>query len=190
MQRAGIWRSCPNASTPSHSLWSVLVLAARDSNQCWLELRSHVSFFWSSGLTIRSCSPGFKRVCLLLPLVHLFVCFWPLGHVILTLNVFFCSEGIGSILFLKHGLKKFCRKNYRNHLRRNNYEVCTAVARRFPNILDVIVLENIKISLQIKIGRPPYWSNDRDLVFCHQSFIYAFSSVYFNRTLILYVHWT
>jgi hypothetical protein len=52
-------------------------------------------------------------------------------------------KGIGSILFLKNGLKKFCRKNYKNHLKRSNYEVCTAVARSFPNILDVIVLENI-----------------------------------------------
>jgi hypothetical protein len=40
-------------------------------------------------------------------------------------------KGIGSILFLKNGLKKFCRKNDKNHLRRNNYEVCTAVARCF-----------------------------------------------------------
>jgi hypothetical protein len=92
-------------------------------------------------------------------------------------------KGIGSILFLKNGLKKFLQKNYNNHFRKNNYEVCTAVARCFPNILYVIVLENI-------IGRPPYWSNDRDLVFCHQPFIYAFSSVYFNCTLISYVHWT
>jgi hypothetical protein len=52
-------------------------------------------------------------------------------------------KGIGSILFLKNGLKIFCRKNYKNHLRRNNYEECTAVACCFPNILDVIVLENI-----------------------------------------------
>ena len=29
-------------------------------------------------------------------------------------------KGIGSILFLKNGLKKFCRKNYKNHLRSNN----------------------------------------------------------------------
>jgi hypothetical protein len=57
-------------------------------------------------------------------------------------------KGIGSILFLKNGFKKNCRKNYKNHLRRNDYEVCTAVARCFPNILDVIVLENI--SLKIK----------------------------------------
>jgi hypothetical protein len=54
-------------------------------------------------------------------------------------------KGIGSILFLKNGLKKFCRKNYKNHLRRNNYEVCTAVARCFPNILDGIILENINL---------------------------------------------
>jgi hypothetical protein len=47
------------------------------------------------------------------------------------------------ILFLKNGLKKICRKKYKNRLGRNDYEVCTAVARCFPNILDVIVLENI-----------------------------------------------
>jgi hypothetical protein len=79
------------------------------------------------------------------------------------------------------------QKNYKNHLRRNNYEVCTAVALCFPNILDGLVLEIIKL-FEDKIGRPPYWSNDLDLVFCHQSFIYAFGNVYFNRTLISYVH--
>jgi hypothetical protein len=47
-------------------------------------------------------------------------------------------KGIGSILFLKNGLK-----NFKNRLRRNNYEVCTTVARCFPNISDVIVLENM-----------------------------------------------
>jgi hypothetical protein len=55
-------------------------------------------------------------------------------------------KGIGSILFLKSGLEKFCRKNYKNHPRSNNYEVCTAVARCFPNILDVMVLENVNLS--------------------------------------------
>jgi hypothetical protein len=55
-------------------------------------------------------------------------------------------KGIESILFLKNGLKKNCRKNYKNHLRSNNYEVCTAVAHCFPNILDAIVLENINLS--------------------------------------------
>jgi hypothetical protein len=39
---------------------------------------------------------------------------------------------------------KICRKKYKIHLRRNNYEVCTAGARCIPNILDVMVLENIK----------------------------------------------
>jgi hypothetical protein len=48
-------------------------------------------------------------------------------------------------------LKKICRKNYKNHLRRNDYEVCTAVACCFANILDVIVLENIDLSSD-KIG--------------------------------------
>jgi hypothetical protein len=52
-------------------------------------------------------------------------------------------KGIRSILFLKNGLKKNCRKNYKNHVGSNNYEVCTAVAHCFPNILDGIVLENI-----------------------------------------------
>jgi hypothetical protein len=42
-------------------------------------------------------------------------------------------------------------KNYKNHLRRNDFEVlvhvctavCTAVAPCFPNILDVMAFENI-----------------------------------------------
>jgi hypothetical protein len=50
--------------------------------------------------------------------------------------------------------KKNCRKNYRNYLRSNNYEVCTAVAHCFPNILDVMVLENINLSSDKK-GQPP-----------------------------------
>jgi hypothetical protein len=77
-------------------------------------------------------------------------------------------------------LKKYCRKKpYKNHLRSNNYEVCTAVARCFPNIVDVMVLENINLSSD-EIGRPPLWSNEADLDFCHQSPTYAVSSVYFN----------
>jgi hypothetical protein len=61
-------------------------------------------------------------------------------------------KGIGSILFLKkNGLKKICRKNYKSHLRRNNYEVCTVLAPCIPNILDVMVLENINLSAG-KIG--------------------------------------
>jgi hypothetical protein len=39
----------------------------------------------------------------------------------------------------------------------NNYEVCTAVARCFPNIIDVMILENIKL-----------WSSEKDLNLCHQ----------------------
>jgi hypothetical protein len=53
-------------------------------------------------------------------------------------------KGIGSILFLKNGWKKICRKKQKPSQRSNNYEVCTAVAHCFPNILDAIVLENIK----------------------------------------------
>jgi hypothetical protein len=55
-------------------------------------------------------------------------------------------KGIGSILFLKNRLKKIFRKNYKNHLRRNGYEVCKAVARCFPNIFDLTVLENMNLS--------------------------------------------
>jgi hypothetical protein len=43
-------------------------------------------------------------------------------------------------------LKKIAEKKFKNHLRSNNYEICTAVAHCFPNILDFIVLENIKLS--------------------------------------------
>jgi hypothetical protein len=56
------------------------------------------------------------------------------------------NKDIGSILFLKNGLKQFAGKNYKNHLRGNNYEGCTAVTCCFPNILDVMVLENINWS--------------------------------------------
>jgi hypothetical protein len=47
------------------------------------------------------------------------------------------------MIFLKKWLeKKFAEKTMKiNHLRRNNYEVCTAVAHCFPNILNVIVLD-------------------------------------------------
>jgi hypothetical protein len=86
-------------------------------------------------------------------------------------------------LFLKNGLKKICRKNYQNHLRSNNYEVCTAVALCFPNILGIMVLENVNLS-EDKIWQLPVWSIDTDVDFCHQSVIYAVSSVYFNRMLI------
>jgi hypothetical protein len=56
-------------------------------------------------------------------------------------------KGIGSILYLKNGLNKdLQKKNYQNHLRSNNYEVCIAVALCFPNILGVMVLENVNLS--------------------------------------------
>jgi hypothetical protein len=43
--------------------------------------------------------------------------------------------------------KKMQKKLWKKkHLRSNSYEVCTAVALCFPNILDVIVLENINLS--------------------------------------------
>jgi hypothetical protein len=70
-------------------------------------------------------------------------------------------KGIGSIFFLKNGLKKhFQKKNYKNYLTSNNYEVCTAVALCFPNILDAMVIENINLS-EDRIERPLLWSNER-----------------------------
>jgi hypothetical protein len=68
------------------------------------------------------------------------------SEVEVNLNSF---TGIGSILIFKNDLEKNCRKHYKNHLRRNNYEASTAVAPCFPNSLDVMVLENIKY-LQVK----------------------------------------
>jgi hypothetical protein len=59
---------------------------------------------------------------------------------------------MGSILFLKNDSKKNAEKNYKNHLRSDNYEVCTAVARCFPNILDVMIIEIIYKCLEIKCG--------------------------------------
>jgi hypothetical protein len=91
-----------------------------------------------------------------------------------------------ALLFLKNGRGKNCRKNYENHYRSNNYEACTAVACCFPNILDVMALENLNLSSD-KIGRPPLWSNETASDFCHMSPTYAVSSVYFNHTLISYV---
>jgi hypothetical protein len=62
------------------------------------------------------------------------------------------------------------------------------IARCFPSVLDVMVLENINLSSD-KTGRPPLWSNEADLDFCHQTPTYAVSSVYFNHTLISYFQW-
>jgi hypothetical protein len=55
-------------------------------------------------------------------------------------------KGIGSVLFLKNGLKKIYRKYSKNHPRSDNYEICTAAALCFPNIIDVMVLENKNLS--------------------------------------------
>jgi hypothetical protein len=54
-------------------------------------------------------------------------------------------------------------------------------------MLDAMVLENIDLS-EDKIGRPPLWSDESELDFCHLSVLYAVSRVYFNCTLISYVH--
>jgi hypothetical protein len=55
-------------------------------------------------------------------------------------------------------LETNCRKNYKDHLRSNNNEVCTAVAHCFLNILDDMALEIVNLSSD-KIGRPSLWSN-------------------------------
>jgi hypothetical protein len=66
---------------------------------------------------------------------------------------------------------------------------CSAVARCFPSILDVMIFENINLS-EDRIGRPPFRYNDTELDFCHQSVMYAVRSVYFNHTLISYMYVT
>jgi hypothetical protein len=58
----------------------------------------------------------------------------------------FRLKGIKSILFLKNGLKTFCRKHYKNQLRSINRELCIAVTLCFPNIIDFMVLENKNLS--------------------------------------------
>jgi hypothetical protein len=74
-------------------------------------------------------------------------------------------------------IEKVSRKHYKNHLRSNNYEVCTAVAHCFLNILDAIGLENINLS-EDKIELTALLSNETELYFCRQLFIYGVSSVY------------
>jgi hypothetical protein len=49
-------------------------------------------------------------------------------------------------LISQNSLKKILLNKTMN-LQRNNYEVCIAIARCFPNILDIMVLENINLSL-------------------------------------------
>jgi hypothetical protein len=80
--------------------------------------------------------------------------------------------------------KKNCRKNYKKHLRSNNYEVCRAIARCFPDtgILGVMVFENINL-FEDKIGRPPLWSNDSVIRRLHR-----LSAVYISTTRQLQFH--
>jgi hypothetical protein len=92
-------------------------------------------------------------------------------------------KGIGSILFLKNGLKKCCRKNEKiiSEVIIMRY-VQLYIARCLPNILDSLVLENI-ILFEDKIGRLPMWSNETESDFnCHQSLIYTLSAVYISTT--------
>jgi hypothetical protein len=79
-------------------------------------------------------------------------------------------------------LKKIEKENYKNNFNSNKYEVYTAVARCFSNILDAMVLENLNLSSD-KIGRPPFWYNEADLDFCRQSPTCAVSCVYFNHII-------
>ena len=69
-------------------------------------------------------------------------------------------------------------QNYKNNLKRNNYEVCKAVALCFRNILDVMVLENMNLSSD-RNRVTLLWSNDTDLDFCHLS-VYTMSAVYIS----------
>jgi hypothetical protein len=52
-----------------------------------------------------------------------------------------------------------------------------------------MAFENVYLSSD-NIERSQLRSNETDSDFCHQSPTYAVSSVYFNHTLISYVHWT
>jgi hypothetical protein len=82
-------------------------------------------------------------------------------------------KGIGSILFLKNSLKKKITEKTIKIIpdgRIIRY-ACTALRRCFPNIFDITVLENANLS-EDKIGRPPLWSNDTDLDFCHHAVAY------------------
>jgi hypothetical protein len=79
--------------------------------------------------------------------------------------------------------KKIEEKSYKNNHKSNNYEVCTAVSLCFPNILDVMILENINLSSDNNRATL-LWSNDTDLDFCHLSVIYPVRGVHFNCTLI------
>jgi hypothetical protein len=98
-------------------------------------------------------------------------------------------KGIGLSYFSKMAWKLLQKKKLKiiSEVITMKYIVCTAVARCFPNILDVIVLENIKMSWD-KIWRLPWWSNEIDFDSCHLSATWDVSSVYFNRTLIPYVN--
>jgi hypothetical protein len=112
-------------------------------------------------------------------------------------------KGIGSILFIKNGLRTKLQKNTKNHFKSNNYEVCTAVAPCFPNILDVIVLENVNLSSD-RIGRPPLSSNETKLDFTyihcqqcrfqpHFNFICTLDSIQFqkeNDMSLPFILWT
>jgi hypothetical protein len=64
-------------------------------------------------------------------------------------------------LFSQKRFEKKLQEKLQNRPRRNNYEVCTAVARCFPNILEDLVLENVNLS-EDKIGRPPLCSIQTD----------------------------
>jgi hypothetical protein len=71
-------------------------------------------------------------------------------------------------------------KTTKNNFRRNNHEVCTAVTRCFPNILDVMIVENINLP-EDTIGRPPLSYCRIDLDFCHLSAIYSCQQCVFQQ---------
>jgi hypothetical protein len=59
--------------------------------------------------------------------------------------------------------------------------LCIAVEHCFPDILGVMVLEDINL-FEDEVWRPPLWSNETDLDFCQQSPTYKLSAVFISTT--------
>jgi hypothetical protein len=86
---------------------------------------------------------GMSRVC-----VYLIIKFVFSTGPLKLMTVRYLSVHLNLKQISKMACKRLQKKKYKNNLKSNNYEVCAAVARCFPNILDVMVLEN-KYYLQI-----------------------------------------
>jgi hypothetical protein len=137
--------------------WYVLIFLVFEFTYKFLSIIVH---FWIIG------SQRARLYCLSELLQRLFGFLFIFSVVLFLVNIAICMPIARAFAFSKARLK--------NHLRSNNYEVCTAAALCFPNILDVMVLQNVNLS-EDKLGRPPLCYNFLSLIGC---------SAYFNRTLI------